>query len=121
MAFTTAHRAMVPSQAVSREPSLGVGKGDNDHLLHKTRVFNQNGSFGLRFGFKPLIAWTMWPLENSQYRNRRLFTFVQVHKLNVSYLFGFGGLAGVCSSPDQFFASRKEGFVNSELVLTIKR
>lgn len=82
MAFMTAHRAMVPSQAVSREPSLGVGKGDNDHLLHKTRVFNQNGSFGLRFGFKPLIAWTMWPLENSQYRNRRLFTFVQVHKLN---------------------------------------
>lgn len=112
---------MVPSQAVSREPSLGVGKGDNDHLLHKTRVFNQNGSFGLRFGFKPLIAWTMWPLENSQYRNRRLFTFVQVHKLNVSHLFGFGGLAGVWSSPDQFFASRKEGFVNSELVLTIKR
>lgn len=63
----------------------------------------------------------MWPLKNNQYRNRRLFTFVQVHKLNFSYLSGSGDLAGVCSSPDQFFASRKEGFVNSELVLIIKR
>lgn len=51
------HRSQgkVPSQAVYREPSMGVGKG-NYGLLHKTRVFNQNGSFGLRFRFKPLIA-----------------------------------------------------------------